>query len=224
MPRRTLPSEGRSTVALTTSMAAWSSRSSVMRAISCALKAAQKARDHLGDRPASGFRLRLLELAATAMDGRLHGADGGRERLGDLFERELEHVLEHHGGAFLWSKLRKQRACGLARGLQIRGCDAGLRCSLFGEAAALAADPINPQIRCHPEQPRARIRWRVPHATQRGERLRQSILSQILRVPRATGQVAAVSVELGPQRLVNRQKAVPSPARFAGQRLEWIGG
>lgn len=61
------------------------------------------------------------ELAAAAVQGGLDGADGGDEDLGDLFEGEVEGVLEDEGDALLRREAGDDRGGGGAGGARVGG-------------------------------------------------------------------------------------------------------
>ena len=150
--------------------------------------------------------LGLDQLSSSTVQGGLDRAHGGRKRLGDLLEREVEDVLEHHRGALLRRERRDQGSRGLPGGARL------VRGAFLRSLARLLAHParaIDPEVRGDAEQPSARIRRRLVHAAEGDEGARQGVLRQVLGIPGSAGQVAAVPEEIGPVQLVEIEEAVP---------------
>jgi hypothetical protein len=177
--------------------------------------------EHGGRRGARRLGGRLDELAAPAVERRLHRPRRRRESFRDLLERQIEDVLEDHGGALLRSELPEQGPRCLARGARIAR-DAWLvarrRPRLEWFFATPAPQLIEPQIGGHAEQPGSRVRGRLTHLPERDERARHRVLREVLGVPWAAGEVPAVAIEVGPERLVGVEEPVPGGAQVGGER------
>ena len=150
-------------------------------------------------------------LPAAAVQRRLHRARRRGQRLGDLLERKIEHVLEHDGHALLGREPHEQRARGLARLARIRlpgGWSPRRRARLRLERRAARA--VDPEVRGDPEQPGARTRA-ARGTSSRASRSRASSASctRSSASQGAAGEVAAIAVELRPQRLEGVEKALP---------------
>src|SRR5262249_20064225 len=143
------------------------------------------------------------------------GADRRGERLRGLLEREIEDFLEDHRRALLGRELTEERARRFARGPRIVRRAARLE----GERllALRAAWPIEPQVRAEAEEPRARVRGRVAHLDERDDGAGQRVLREVLGVPGAPREVAAVAIEIRPQRLVRGEEALPRRLNRARQ-------
>src|SRR5258708_15317560 len=164
---------------------------------------------------------RLDELAPSAMQRRLDGARRRGERLGDLLQREVERLLEHHRRALLRREPREERTRRFADRARLpAGCALRIRFGL----RLLGADAVDPQARPDPEEPRARILGRLVHTPPLLERTEEHVLNEIVGVPRTAGQVPAVAEEFGPKRLVEIEEAVPRRLDVVTKRVGhcWI--
>src|ERR1700730_2499982 len=162
---------------------------------------------------------RLDELAPPAMQRGLDSARRRGERLGDLLQREVERLFEHHGRALLRREARQERTCRFTdRARLTAGCALRIR---FGRRL-LGTDAVDREVRRDPEEPRARILGRLVHPSQLRERAEERVLDEIVGVPRAAGQVPAVAVELGPKGFVDIEKAVPRRLYVVANRVGYL--
>ena len=185
------------TEAPTTSTVAPSSSSAATRSRSPGVEGGAEGVEGGGHRCAIGLDVGVGELAPAAVKGGLHRADGGGEDVGDVLEGHVEGVLEHHRRPLLGRELDQERPGGLAN---VAGRCTALRVRRWRRGRA-AAHPVDPEVRGHAEHPGPQVSRRFLERAERGERPGERVLHQVLGVPGAPGEVPAVPVERGPERL-----------------------
>jgi hypothetical protein len=134
-----------------------------------------------GHRRAIGLELGVGELAPAAMKGCLHRADGGGEDVCDVLEGDIESVLEHNRRSLLGGELDQERPGGLAN---VAGRCTVLRVRRWGRGRA-TAHPVDPEVRGHAEHPGPQVSRRFLERAERGERLGERVLHEVLGVPGA---------------------------------------
>ena len=149
----------------------------------------------------------------------LHRPGRRRQRLRNLLERQIERVLEDDRRTLLRRQLPEDRPGGFARDERIAR---GGRSFVVLPERLFVPTPsqlVEPEVRGDPEEPRPRVRRRVAHLPERHERARHGVLREILGVPGAPREVAAVAIEVGAERLVGVEEALPGRAKHGRERL-----
>ena len=75
---------------------------------------------------------------------------------------------------------------------------------------------VDPEVRGDAKEPCARVRGFAPQLTERHEGARQRILRQIFGIPRATGEIAAVSIKVWAEGLVDIEEPMPGDLNGTG--------
>ncbi len=137
----------------------------------------------------------------------LHGVDREVEKIGDLTQRLIEHVLQDDDAALHGGEFRKARYRGLDRFLAhqhlhgVWACRVGdVRGGLdrLSHAHRPATQQIDGAVMGDPEQPGSKRRHLL-HLLQRHESPGERVLHDVLAVDDRSHETRAITMQLGPQ-------------------------
>ena len=181
----------------------WTSISNVRDGVDIARAESSVERIDQRRRSAGMARRRVIalpgELFAAAMQRRLYRAFRGGQQIGNLQQREVEHVLQHDGSTLLRCRALEQRSgCGGSDHRGLPGCrfrrDIGRR--FIGRLPP--APRVDPRIGRDAAEIGARVRRRLVDedtGADRTEALEQSLLQQIFGIEDRAGELQAIAVQ-----------------------------